>query len=105
MAAESQANTPLTLPVLPLDDEVVLPGMVVPLDLNETDVRAAVEAAQAAAGPGGGKPQVLLMLERIFQHISKHPGVRWTTFEQIADDFAQRFPRHETKPADPAAGI
>ena len=52
-----------------------------------------------------GKPQVLLMLERIFQHISKHPGVRWTTFEQIADDFAQRFPRHETKPADPAAGI
>ncbi|KPC91312.1 hypothetical protein ADL27_31000, partial [Streptomyces sp. NRRL F-6602] len=61
MAAESQANTPLTLPVLPLDDEVVLPGMVVPLDLNETDVRAAVEAAQAAAGPGGGKPQVLLV--------------------------------------------
>ncbi|MGX1794326.1 LON peptidase substrate-binding domain-containing protein, partial [Streptomyces albidoflavus] len=61
MAAESQANTPLTLPVLPLDDEVVLPGMVVPLDLNENDVRAAVEAAQAAAGPGGGKPQVLLV--------------------------------------------
>ncbi|KAF0790489.1 Lon protease [Streptomyces sp. FR-008] len=47
--------------MLPLDDEVVLPGMVVPLDLNETDVRAAVEAAQAAAGPGGGKPQVLLV--------------------------------------------
>ncbi|CAM5618183.1 Lon protease OS=Streptomyces rutgersensis OX=53451 GN=lon PE=2 SV=1 [Streptomyces diastaticus subsp. diastaticus] len=61
MAAESQAITPLTLPVLPLDDEVVLPGMVVPLDLNETDVRAAVEAAQAAAGPDGGKPQVLLV--------------------------------------------
>ncbi|QKW52347.1 endopeptidase La [Streptomyces buecherae] len=60
-------STPLTLPVLPLDDEVVLPGMVVPLDLTDTDVRAAVEAAQAAARSSGsgtgsaGKPQVLLV--------------------------------------------
>ncbi|RII15990.1 Lon protease [Streptomyces sp. YIM 130001] len=66
MPAESaKPNAPLTLPVLPLDDEVVLPGMVVPLDLNDTEVRAAVEAAQAAArssGPdGGSKPQVLLV--------------------------------------------
>ncbi|MFF4527913.1 endopeptidase La [Streptomyces sp. NPDC001407] len=52
-------STPLTLPVLPLDDEVVLPGMVVPLDLSDGEVRAAVEAAQAAAGDG--KPQVLLV--------------------------------------------
>ncbi|MFJ6568492.1 endopeptidase La [Streptomyces sp. NPDC091292] len=58
MAAES---TPLALPVLPLDDEVVLPGMVVPLDLNDTDVRAAVEAAQAAALSAPGKPRVLLV--------------------------------------------
>lgn len=57
-------STPLTLPVLPLDDEVVLPGMVVPLDLSDSEVRAAVEAAQAAArssGSGGGKPRVLLV--------------------------------------------
>ncbi|WP_328861721.1 endopeptidase La [Streptomyces sp. NBC_00306] len=55
-------STPLTLPVLPLDDEVVLPGMVVPLDLSDTDVRAAVEAAQAAArSSGASKPQVLLV--------------------------------------------
>ncbi|WP_421110921.1 endopeptidase La [Streptomyces sp. NEAU-S77] len=54
-------STPLTLPVLPLDDEVVLPGMVVPLDLSDTDVRAAVEAAQAAARSDGGKPRVLLV--------------------------------------------
>ncbi|CAM5576833.1 hypothetical protein SANTM175S_08948 [Streptomyces antimycoticus] len=57
-------STPLTLPVLPLDDEVVLPGMVVPLDLSDTEVRAAVEAAQAAArssGSGSGKPKVLLV--------------------------------------------
>ncbi|MFI1799257.1 endopeptidase La [Streptomyces sp. NPDC020379] len=47
-------STPLTLPVLPLDDEVVLPGMVVPLDLSDSEVRAAIEAAQAAAGDGTG---------------------------------------------------
>ncbi|MGO4421820.1 LON peptidase substrate-binding domain-containing protein, partial [Streptomyces sp. MCAF7] len=61
----ASTSTPLTLPVLPLDDEVVLPGMVVPLDLSDTEVRAAVEAAQAAArssgSGGGGKPRVLLV--------------------------------------------
>ncbi|MFD4558340.1 endopeptidase La [Streptomyces sp. NPDC058469] len=57
----ASTSTPLTLPVLPLDDEVVLPGMVVPLDLNDTDVRAAVEAAQAAARSESGKPRVLLV--------------------------------------------
>ncbi|WP_225075537.1 endopeptidase La [Streptomyces sp. CoT10] len=61
MAAESTAFTPLTLPVLPLDDEVVLPGMVVPLDLSDAEVRAAVEAAQAAARDEPGKPRVLLV--------------------------------------------
>lgn len=61
MADESTAFTPLTLPVLPLDDEVVLPGMVVPLDLNDADVRAAVEAAQAAARTESGKPRILLV--------------------------------------------
>ena len=35
------------LPVLPLDDEIVLPGMVVPIDLSESETRAAIEAAQA----------------------------------------------------------
>ncbi|WP_250297899.1 endopeptidase La [Streptomyces sp. NBC_01387] len=61
MATES-TYAPLTLPVLPLDDEVVLPGMVVPLDLSDPDVRAAVEAAQASpARSGGNKPLVLLV--------------------------------------------
>ncbi|MET9222138.1 MULTISPECIES: endopeptidase La [unclassified Streptomyces] len=64
------ASTPttLTLPVLPLSDEVVLPGMVVPVDLSDTEARAAVEAAHAAAGSGGlagdsgdNKPKVLLV--------------------------------------------
>ncbi|MET8406786.1 endopeptidase La [Streptomyces sp. NPDC005195] len=57
----ASTSTSLTLPVLPLDDEVVLPGMVVPLDLNDPDVRAAVEAAQAAARSEPGKPRVLLV--------------------------------------------
>ncbi|WP_435974055.1 endopeptidase La [Streptomyces sp. Qhu_M48] len=61
MASDSKPSVPLTLPVLPLDDEVVLPGMVVPLDLSDNEVRAAVEAAQAAARPGAGKPRVLLV--------------------------------------------
>jgi ATP-dependent Lon protease len=63
----------LVLPILALDDDVVLPGMVVPVDLSDADVRTAVDAAQAAtddrvAAPGirsttseAGKAQVLLV--------------------------------------------
>ncbi len=36
----------LTLPVLPLDDEVVLPGMVVPLETSQADIGAAIDAAR-----------------------------------------------------------
>ncbi|MFG2954360.1 endopeptidase La [Streptomyces sp. NPDC048291] len=57
----ASTSASLTLPVLPLDGEVVLPGMVVPLDLKDPDVRAAVEAAQAAARNEPGKPKVLLV--------------------------------------------
>ena len=37
----------LKLPVLPLADSVVLPGMVVPVRLDNTEVQAAVDAAQS----------------------------------------------------------
>ncbi|MEU5281066.1 polysaccharide deacetylase [Streptomyces asoensis] len=40
-----------------------------------------------------GRPQSLLMHERLIEHISGHDGVRWVTFDQIADDFAARRPR------------
>jgi peptidoglycan-N-acetylglucosamine deacetylase len=40
-----------------------------------------------------GRPQVLLMHERIIDHINAHEGVRWATFNEIADDFARRSPR------------
>ncbi|MEV0143637.1 MULTISPECIES: endopeptidase La [unclassified Nonomuraea] len=52
----------LTLPVLPLDDEVVLPGMVVPLDLSDSEVRAAIDAAESSSRASGrNKPRVLLV--------------------------------------------
>ena len=40
-----------------------------------------------------GRPQVLMMLERLYGHIVRHPGVRFATFDEIADDFARRSPR------------
>jgi len=40
-----------------------------------------------------GRPQVLMMLERLYNHIIRHPGVKFLTFDEIADDFARRSPR------------
>jgi peptidoglycan-N-acetylglucosamine deacetylase len=39
-----------------------------------------------------GRPQVLLMLERLVEYIGGHEGVRWATMEEIAEDFRRRFP-------------
>ena len=39
-----------------------------------------------------GRPQVLAMLERLCGHMLRHPGVRFCTMEQIADDFDRRNP-------------
>lgn len=55
----------LALPVLAVDDAVVLPGMVVPVALagadSASEARAAVEAAQAAHGDADGKPRLVLV--------------------------------------------
>lgn len=40
-----------------------------------------------------GRPQVLLMHERIIEHINKHQGVKWVDFNYIADDFLRRNPK------------
>ncbi len=40
-----------------------------------------------------GRPQVLMMLERLFNHIIRHPGVKFVTMNEMADDFARRSPR------------
>ncbi|MDS1271940.1 endopeptidase La [Lipingzhangella sp. LS1_29] len=65
----SDTQTGVTLPVLPLDDDVVLPGMVVPVDISDSEVRSAVDAAQAVEEraedtPGvrsSSKPRVLIV--------------------------------------------
>ena len=40
-----------------------------------------------------GRPQVLMMLERLYNYIIRHPGVKFVTMNEIADDFARRQPR------------
>ncbi|MCF7701088.1 polysaccharide deacetylase family protein [Loktanella sp. M215] len=40
-----------------------------------------------------GRPQVLLMLERLIKHIQSHEGVRFVTMNEMADDYDKRFPR------------
>ncbi len=39
-----------------------------------------------------GRPQVLLMLERLFDYWGSHDGVTFATFESATDDFRARFP-------------
>jgi peptidoglycan/xylan/chitin deacetylase (PgdA/CDA1 family) len=39
-----------------------------------------------------GRPQVLLMLERLIKYINGHEGVTWVTMEEAADDFRRRSP-------------
>jgi peptidoglycan/xylan/chitin deacetylase (PgdA/CDA1 family) len=39
-----------------------------------------------------GRPQVLLMLERLIDYINEHEGVSWVTMEEIANDFRRRYP-------------
>ncbi|TQM83430.1 ATP-dependent Lon protease [Saccharothrix saharensis] len=51
----------LALPVLPLDDVVVLPGMVVPIRISGSDATAEARAAIEAATAAGGRQQVLLV--------------------------------------------
>lgn len=42
-----------------------------------------------------GRPQVLLMHERLIEYINSHEGVRWVTFDEIANDFLNRHPRQK----------
>jgi len=40
-----------------------------------------------------GRPQVLMMLERLIEHMKSHEGVRFLTMNEMADDYDKRFPR------------
>ena len=49
---------------------------------------------RVAAHPDvSGRPHVLMMLERLYHHMIGHPGVRFVTMNEMADDFARRSPR------------
>jgi peptidoglycan/xylan/chitin deacetylase (PgdA/CDA1 family) len=50
-----------------------------------------------------GRPQVLLMLERLISYMMSQPGVRFVTLEDMVLDFKARFPRKGAKPAAKAA--
>jgi peptidoglycan/xylan/chitin deacetylase (PgdA/CDA1 family) len=40
-----------------------------------------------------GRPQVLLMLERLFKHMAAHEGVKFVTMDEMADNYDKKFPR------------
>ena len=72
----------LSLPVLPLDDTVVLPTMVVPLDLSAAEPRAAIEAARVAAAAAGDDAEArVLLVPRPDGHYS--PVGTLATIEQV----------------------
>jgi len=51
-----------------------------------------------------GRPQVLLVLERLIEHINGHSGIRWATLHEITEDFRSRFPRAVSRGEAPLVG-
>ena len=37
--------------------------------------------------------ELAVLIKKLHSHIAKHPGVRFVTMNEMADDFAKRFPR------------
>lgn len=52
-----------------------------------------------------GRPQVLLMLERLLDYWQQHDGVRFVTFEEAAEDFRRRFPFRGAARADSVGAV
>lgn len=84
--APASPSTPQTLPVLPLTDTVVLPGMVVPIELD-AEAQAAIDAAQTARSAAGrsdgtGTPAAeVLLVPRLDGTYSPHGTL--ATIEQV----------------------
>lgn len=47
-----------------------------------------------------GRPQMLMMLEDVIGHIMRHPGVRFVTMAEMAEDFRRRFPFPGEQPVE-----
>jgi peptidoglycan/xylan/chitin deacetylase (PgdA/CDA1 family) len=45
-----------------------------------------------------GRPQVLLMLERLIEYINGHQGIRWQTMAEIVDDYRVSHPFSDVAP-------
>ncbi|MGH3526009.1 MAG: AAA family ATPase, partial [Pseudonocardiaceae bacterium] len=69
------------LPVLPLTDAVVLPGMVVPVRLADAEIRAAIEAAQAATAEDPAAEAQVLLVPRLEGRYASVGA--WGVVEQI----------------------
>jgi len=69
------------LPVLPLTDVVVLPGMVVPVRLADAEIRAAIEAARAATTADPGVEAQVLLVPRLEGRYASVGA--WGVVEQI----------------------
>ena len=66
----------LKLPVLPLTDSVLLPGMVVPVRLDEPEIQAAVDAASSV--DRGAASAVYFSLYYGFGAVGGYvPGLAW----------------------------
>jgi peptidoglycan-N-acetylglucosamine deacetylase len=52
-----------------------------------------------------GKPHVLMMLERLVDHMLAHSGVRMMTFAAMAEDFRKRLPFGSKKELGGASGL
>lgn len=52
-----------------------------------------------------GKPHVLMMLERLVDHMLAHSGVRMVTFAAMAEDFRKRSPFGSKKELGGASGL
>ena len=39
-----------------------------------------------------GRPQVLMMHERLIEYINTHRGIRWVTMSEMAEDYRRRHP-------------
>ena len=75
-------------------------GFVNPRDVEQCGATSSTGSIASSTTPSSrtihpdvsGRPQVLLMLERFIEYVNAHAGVKWMTFEAIAEDFRKRFP-------------